>query len=54
MRLARKLAFDLVEISPKRRAPVVKIMDSGKFKYEDPERESEARKKQKIIRDQRG
>jgi translation initiation factor IF-3 len=38
-----------VEISPNAVPPVVKIMDFGKFKYEQQKRESEARKKQKTI-----
>ncbi len=37
------------EISPNANPPVCKIMDFGKFKYEQQKRESEARKKQKII-----
>ena len=41
--------LDLVEISPNATPPVCKIMDFGKFKYEQQKRESEARKKQKII-----
>jgi len=38
-----------VEISPNASPPVCKIMDFGKYKYETQKRESEARKKQKII-----
>ncbi len=38
-----------MEISPNAVPPVVKIMDFGKFKYEQQKRESEARKKQKTI-----
>ncbi len=41
--------MDLVEISPNAKPPVCKIMDFGKFKYEQQKKESEARKKQKII-----
>jgi len=41
--------LDLVEISPNAKPPVCKIMDFGKFKYEQQKKESEARKKQKII-----
>ncbi|WP_413782801.1 translation initiation factor IF-3 [Thalassovita sp.] len=47
--LAEKAGLDLVEISPNATPPVCKIMDFGKFKYEQQKRESEARKKQKII-----
>jgi translation initiation factor IF-3 len=49
MELAEAAGLDLVEISPNATPPVCKIMDFGKFKYEQQKRESEARKKQKII-----
>ncbi|MEQ3626805.1 MAG: translation initiation factor IF-3 [Celeribacter sp.] len=49
MELAQQVGLDLVEISPNAAPPVCKIMDFGKFKYEQQKRESEARKKQKII-----
>ena len=47
--LAENAGLDLVEISPNAEPPVCKIMDFGKYKYEQQKRESEARKKQKII-----
>ena len=47
--LAEEAGLDLVEISPNAVPPVCKIMDFGKFKYEQQKREAEARKKQKII-----
>jgi len=47
--MAEAVGLDLVEISPNANPPVCKIMDFGKFKYEQQKRESEARKKQKII-----
>ena len=47
--MAEDAGLDLVEISPNAAPPVCKIMDFGKFKYEQQKRESEARKKQKII-----
>ena len=47
--LAERVGLDLVEISPNANPPVCKIMDFGKFKYEQQKKESEARKKQKII-----
>ncbi len=47
--MAQEVGLDLVEISPNAKPPVVKIMDFGKFKYEQQKRDSEARKKQKII-----
>ncbi|WPZ23248.1 translation initiation factor IF-3 [Sulfitobacter faviae] len=49
MEMADDAGLDLVEISPNAKPPVCKIMDFGKFKYEQQKRESEARKKQKII-----
>ena len=49
MEMAVEVGLDLVEISPNAKPPVVKIMDFGKFKYEQQKRDSEARKKQKII-----
>lgn len=49
MDLAEEAGLDLVEISPNANPPVCKIMDFGKFKYEQQKRESEARKKQKVI-----
>ena len=49
MELAEQAGLDLVEISPNANPPVCKIMDFGKFKYEQQKRESEARKKQKTI-----
>lgn len=47
--MAEEAGLDLVEISPNATPPVCKIMDFGKYKYEQQKRESEARKKQKII-----
>ena len=49
MQMAADVGLDLVEISPNANPPVCKIMDFGKFKYEQQKRESEARRKQKII-----
>ncbi|MGR3650300.1 MAG: translation initiation factor IF-3, partial [Roseovarius sp.] len=47
--MAEEVGLDLVEISPNATPPVCKIMDFGKFKYEQQKREAEARKKQKTI-----
>nr|WP_238380906.1 translation initiation factor IF-3 [Alkalilacustris brevis] len=47
--MAVEIGLDLVEISPNATPPVCKIMDFGKFKYEQQKREAEARKKQKTI-----
>jgi len=49
MQMAEEAGLDLVEISPNAEPPVCKIMDFGKFKYENQKREAEARKKQHII-----
>ncbi|MBM9594906.1 translation initiation factor IF-3 [Rhodobacteraceae bacterium MCCB 386] len=49
MAIAEEVGLDLVEISPNASPPVCKIMDFGKFKYENQKRESEAKKKQKTI-----
>ena len=47
--MAEEAGLDLVEISPNAVPPVCKIMDFGKFKYEQQKKEAEARKKQKVI-----
>ena len=47
--MAIESGLDLVEISPNANPPVCKIMDFGKFKYDQQKREAEARKKQKTI-----
>jgi translation initiation factor IF-3 len=44
-RLAREAELDLVEVSPNADPPVCKILDYGKFKYEQKKREHEARRK---------
>ncbi len=49
LEMAIEAGLDLVEISPNATPPVCKIMDFGKFKYEQQKRESEQRKKQKVI-----
>lgn len=41
--------LDLVEVAPHAKPPVCRIMDYGKFKYEQNKREREARKKQRVI-----
>lgn len=46
---AQEAGLDLVEIAPQADPPVCKILDFGKFKYEEQKRKSEARKKQKVI-----
>jgi len=47
--LAEEKGFDLVEVSPEAKPPVVKLMDYGKYKYEQQKKAAEARKKQKVI-----
>jgi translation initiation factor IF-3 len=47
--LAEKAKLDLVEVAPNAVPPVVRIMDYGKFTYEQTKREREARKHQKQI-----
>jgi len=49
LRMAQEQELDLVEIAPNAKPPVCRIMDFGKYKYEQSKREKEARKKQKII-----
>lgn len=41
--------MDLVEVAPNAKPPVCRIMDYGKYKFEQSKREREARKKQKVI-----
>ena len=47
--LADRQSLDLVLISPTANPPVAKIMDYGKFRYDQQKREKEAKKKQKVI-----
>jgi translation initiation factor IF-3 len=49
LRKADEAGLDLVEISPNADPPVCKILDIGKYKYEEQKRKNEARKKQKVI-----
>ena len=49
LRLAEEAGLDLVKIAPTAKPPVCKIVDYGKFRYEQARKEKEARKKQKII-----
>jgi translation initiation factor IF-3 len=46
---AYAVGLDLVEISPNADPPVCKILDYGKFKYEQQKKKNEAKKKQKVI-----
>ena len=47
--MAMEQGLDLVEMNANGPTPIVKIMDFGKFKYEQKKRASEARKKQKTV-----
>lgn len=47
--LARQRALDLVEVAPNAQPPVCKIMDYGKFKYEQTKKERDSRKSQKSV-----
>ncbi len=49
LELALEVGLDLVEISPNANPPVCKIMDFGRFKYEQQKKAAEARKTQKVI-----
>lgn len=49
LRLADERRMDLVEVAPQAKPPVCRIMDYGKFRYEQSKREKEAKKKQRII-----
>jgi translation initiation factor IF-3 len=46
---ANEFGFDLVEVNPMAKPPVCKIMDYGRFKYEEKKKASEAKKKQVIV-----
>lgn len=49
IQIALNRGLDLVEVAPNSKPPVCKIMDVGKYKYEQSKREREARKKQRVI-----
>ncbi len=49
LQLAEEAEIDLVEIAPMATPPVCRLMDFGKFKYQEAKRAAEARKKQKIV-----
>lgn len=46
LRLAQEADLDLVEVAPNSKPPVAKIMDYGKFKYEEAQKAKEARRNQ--------
>ena len=47
--LAKQESLDLIEISPNANPPVCKIMDMGKYKYDQQKKANQAKKKQKIV-----
>ena len=49
IRMAEEAGLDLVEVSPNADPPVCKILDYGKYKYEQQKKAAEARKKQKTV-----
>lgn len=49
IKLAQAAGLDLIEVSPNAEPPVCKILDLGKYKYEQQKKANEARKKQKVI-----
>lgn len=49
LKIAQEAGLDLVEVSPNAEPPVCKILDYGKFKYEQQKKANEARKNQKTI-----
>jgi translation initiation factor IF-3 len=49
LEMAGEAGLDLVEVAPGADPPVCKILDYGKFKYEEQKKKNEARKKQKVI-----
>lgn len=48
-KLADEAELDLIKIAPKAQPPVCKIMDYGKFRYEQQKKEKEAKKKQHVV-----
>jgi len=49
LRMAEEAGLDLVEISPNADPPVAKILDFGKWKYQEEKKKNAARKKQRVI-----
>lgn len=49
LRLSEERGFDLVEVAPDGKPPVCRIMDYGKYKYQQSKRLQQAKKKQKIV-----
>ncbi len=49
LQIAEERHMDLVEVAPNGKPPVCRIMNYGKYRYEQQKREKEAKKKQKIL-----
>lgn len=49
LKLAEEKELDLVEVAPKARPPVCKILNYGKFRYEKSKRDKDQKKKQHVI-----
>lgn len=49
IRIAEEKGLDLVEVAPNGRPPVCRIMNYGKYRYEQQKRDKEAKKKQKVF-----
>ncbi|MDP3276464.1 MAG: translation initiation factor IF-3 [Deltaproteobacteria bacterium] len=49
LRMAQDRGLDLVEVNPKAEPPVCKVMDYGRFKYEEKKKANEARKRQTVV-----
>lgn len=47
--IAREVGLDLIEISPQVTPPVCKVLDYGKYKYEQQKKKNEAKKNQKVV-----
>ncbi|MDR0644521.1 MAG: translation initiation factor IF-3 [Treponema sp.] len=50
LEIARSMGLDLVEVAPQAFPPVVKILDYGKFKFENEKRLRDSKKKQKLLK----
>jgi hypothetical protein len=49
LRRAQEVGLDLVEVNPKASPPVCKILDFGKYKYEEKKRQRDAKRKQTVV-----
>ena len=49
IKIAKEEGLDLIEISPNANPPVCKIIDQGKYKYEQQKKTNKAKKKQRVM-----